>query len=72
MSDASKRTVWVTFLAGLAVTLSKVGAGIVTSSPAMAAEASHSLVHALEAGLKGESRFIYRADIVPVGTGGGG
>jgi divalent metal cation (Fe/Co/Zn/Cd) transporter len=43
MSNGSKRTVWVALLAGLAVTLSKVGAAIITSSPAMAAEASHSL-----------------------------
>jgi divalent metal cation (Fe/Co/Zn/Cd) transporter len=43
MSNASNRTVWVAFVAGLGVTLSKVGAAIVTSSPAMAAEASHSL-----------------------------
>lgn len=43
MSNGSTRTVWVALLAGLGVTLSKVGAAIVTSSPAMAAEASHSL-----------------------------
>ena len=43
MSDGSERTVWVALLAGLAVTLSKVGAAIVTSSPAMAAESAHSL-----------------------------
>lgn len=43
MSNGSERTVWVALLAGLGVTLSKVGAAIVTSSPAMAAEASHSL-----------------------------
>jgi cation diffusion facilitator family transporter len=43
MSNGTNRTVWVALLAGIAVTLSKVGAAIITSSPAMAAESSHSL-----------------------------
>jgi cation diffusion facilitator family transporter len=43
MSNGSTKTVWVALLAGIGVTLSKVGAAIVTSSPALAAEASHSL-----------------------------
>ncbi len=43
MSDESNRTVWVALLTGVAVTLSKVGTAIITSSPAMAAEASHSI-----------------------------
>jgi cation diffusion facilitator family transporter len=43
MVDASARTVWVALLAGLAVALAKIAAAVVTSSPAMAAEASHSL-----------------------------
>jgi cation diffusion facilitator family transporter len=43
MSDGSQRTVWIALVAGIGVTLSKVGAAIVTSSPALAAEASHSL-----------------------------
>jgi hypothetical protein len=57
MSSASNRTVWVAFVAGVGVTLSKVGAAIVTSSPAMAAEASPT--------------SIYRVDIVTTGTGHG-
>ncbi len=43
MPDASTRTVWVALLAGSGVALAKVRAAVVTSSPAMAAEASHSL-----------------------------
>jgi len=43
MPSESRRTVWVALLSGLAVALAKVGAAVVTSSPAMAAEASHSL-----------------------------
>jgi cation diffusion facilitator family transporter len=43
MSDESARTVWVALGAGAAVTLAKVVTAIITSSPAMAAEASHSL-----------------------------
>ena len=41
--NESGRTVLVALLAGLGVALAKVGAAVVTSSPAMAAEASHSL-----------------------------
>jgi hypothetical protein len=37
------RTVWIALVAGLCATLAKVAAAIVTGSPAMAAEASHSL-----------------------------
>jgi cation diffusion facilitator family transporter len=43
MPNESTRTVWVALVAGFGVTLAKVVAAIVTSSPAMAAEASHSL-----------------------------
>jgi cation diffusion facilitator family transporter len=43
MPDESTRTVLVALGAGLAVALAKVAAAAVTSSPAMAAEASHSL-----------------------------
>ncbi len=43
MPSESTRTVWIALLSGLGVALAKVGAAIVTSSPAMAAEASHSL-----------------------------
>ena len=43
MPDESRRTVWVSLVAGFGVTLAKVAAAVVTSSPAMAAEASHSL-----------------------------
>jgi hypothetical protein len=41
--NESTRTVLVALLAGLGVALAKVGAAVVTSSPALAAEASHSL-----------------------------
>ncbi len=43
MPDESRRIVWVSLVAGFGVTLAKVAAAVVTSSPAMAAEASHSL-----------------------------
>jgi len=43
MPDDSTRTVLVALGAGLAVALAKVGAAVITGSPAMAAEASHSL-----------------------------
>ena len=43
MPSESTRTVWVALLAGVGVALAKVGAAVVTTSPAMAAEASHSL-----------------------------
>jgi cation diffusion facilitator family transporter len=43
MVTESNRTVYLSLAAGLGVALAKVGAAIVTSSPAMAAEASHSL-----------------------------
>src|ERR1700678_4838633 len=43
MADDSTRTVLVALGAGLAVALAKVGAALFTGSPAMAAEASHSL-----------------------------
>jgi cation diffusion facilitator family transporter len=43
MANDSTRTVWVALAAGFAVTLAKVLAAVVTSSTAMAAEASHSL-----------------------------
>jgi Cation efflux family len=42
-SSESTRTMSVALVAGLAVALTKVGAAVVTSSPATAAEASHSL-----------------------------
>ena len=43
MADDSTRTVLVALGAGLGVALAKVGAAVFTGSPAMAAEASHSL-----------------------------
>src|SRR3984885_13096113 len=43
MPNDSTRTVLVALGAGLAVALAKVGAAVFTGSPAMAAEASHSL-----------------------------
>src|ERR1700689_2994736 len=43
MPDDSTRTVLVALGAGLGVALAKVGAAVFTGSPAMAAEASHSL-----------------------------
>ena len=43
MPDDSTRTVLVALGAGIAVTLAKVGAAVVTGSAAMAAEAAHSL-----------------------------
>jgi hypothetical protein len=43
MPDDSTRTVLVALLAGLGVTLAKVGAAVVTGSTALAAEAAHSL-----------------------------
>lgn len=43
MPSESTRTVGVALVAGFGVTLAKVVAAVVTSSPAMAAEASHSL-----------------------------
>ena len=43
MADESTRTVWVALGAGCGVALAKIGAAVITSSPAMAAEASHSL-----------------------------
>jgi cation diffusion facilitator family transporter len=43
MANESKRTVWVALVAGSGATLAKVFAALVTSSPALAAEASHSL-----------------------------
>jgi cation diffusion facilitator family transporter len=43
MPNDSTRTVLVALGAGLAVALAKVGAAVITGSPAMAAEASHSL-----------------------------
>jgi len=43
MPDESTRTVLVALGAGLAVTLAKVGAAVLTGSAAMAAEAAHSL-----------------------------
>ena len=43
MPNDSTKTVSVALLTGLGVALAKVGAAVVTSSPAMAAEASHSL-----------------------------
>jgi cation diffusion facilitator family transporter len=43
VSNESTKTVSVALLTGLGVALAKVGAAVVTSSPAMAAEASHSL-----------------------------
>ncbi len=43
MPSESGRTVWVALLAGRGVALAKVAAAIVTTSPALAAEASHSL-----------------------------
>ena len=43
MPSESTRTVWVALLAGLGVALAKVGAAVITTSPTMAAEASHSL-----------------------------
>jgi cation diffusion facilitator family transporter len=43
MEHDSARTIWVALAAGLAVALAKVGAAILTGSPALAAEASHSL-----------------------------
>jgi cation diffusion facilitator family transporter len=43
MPDDSTRTVLVALGAGIGVTLAKIGAAVVTGSPAMAAEAAHSL-----------------------------
>lgn len=43
MPDESTRTVLVSLVAGIGVTLAKVGAAAFTGSSAMAAEASHSL-----------------------------
>jgi len=43
MPDDSTRTVLVALLAGLGVTLAKVGAAVVTGSTALAAEAAHSV-----------------------------
>jgi cation diffusion facilitator family transporter len=43
MPNESARTVWVALAAGLGVALTKAGAAAFTGSPAMAAEASHSL-----------------------------
>lgn len=43
MSNESARTIWVALAAGLGVALTKAGAAVFTGSPAMAAEASHSL-----------------------------
>jgi cation diffusion facilitator family transporter len=43
MPKESTRIVWVALVAGFAVALAKAGAAVVTGSPAMAAEASHSL-----------------------------
>ncbi len=43
MPNESTRTVLVALLAGIGVTLAKVGAAVLTGSAAMAAEASHSL-----------------------------
>jgi cation diffusion facilitator family transporter len=43
MPNESTRTVWVALVAGFGVSLAKVVAAIVTSPPAMAPEASHSL-----------------------------
>lgn len=43
MPKESTKTVWVALVTGFCVALAKVGAAVVTSSPAMAAEASHSL-----------------------------
>jgi cation diffusion facilitator family transporter len=43
MPNESTRTVWVSLAAGLGVALTKAFAAVFTGSPAMAAEASHSL-----------------------------
>jgi cation diffusion facilitator family transporter len=43
MANESARTVWVALLAGVGVAFAKIAAAVVTSSPAMASEASHSL-----------------------------
>jgi cation diffusion facilitator family transporter len=43
MSSESARTVWVALAAGVGVALTKAVAAVFTGSPAMAAEASHSL-----------------------------
>jgi cation diffusion facilitator family transporter len=43
MPKESGRTVWVALAAGVGVALTKAGAAVFTGSPAMAAEASHSL-----------------------------
>jgi cation diffusion facilitator family transporter len=43
MPNQSARTVWVALAAGVGVALTKAGAAVFTGSPAMAAEASHSL-----------------------------
>jgi len=43
MADESTRTVLVALGTGLAVTLAKVGAAVLTGSTAMSAEAAHSL-----------------------------
>jgi cation diffusion facilitator family transporter len=43
MPNESARTVWVAFLAGVGVAFAKIAAAVITTSPAMASEASHSL-----------------------------
>jgi divalent metal cation (Fe/Co/Zn/Cd) transporter len=43
VSTGRAKTVWVALAAGVLVTVAKVIASVVTSSPALAAEASHSL-----------------------------
>jgi cation diffusion facilitator family transporter len=43
VSAGSARTVWVALAAGVLVTVAKVVAAVVTSSPALAAESAHSL-----------------------------
>jgi divalent metal cation (Fe/Co/Zn/Cd) transporter len=43
MPNESTRTVLVALVAGLGVALAKAGAAVFTGSPALAAEASHSL-----------------------------
>jgi divalent metal cation (Fe/Co/Zn/Cd) transporter len=71
MPNESTRTVWIALVAGLGVALAKAGAAVFTGSPAMAAEASHSLADTANdlLLLVAQRRSTRGPDDRPLGTG---